>query len=212
MKAIVFAGAKINEYSFCEKYLAKKSLIVCCDSGLHHVNTLGLKPDAIVGDFDSVDMKLLNFYKNKGIAVSEFPTHKDETDMELGIDKAIELGADNIIIFGGIGSRMDHTMANCHYLLYLLKNGIKAKLVDEKNEIFVIDKECTLFGKKGDIVSTIPLSMEVKGVTTYNLEYPLYNATLKLDGRLIAVSNIMIGDKAKITIEEGYLLVMQCRD
>ena len=212
MKAVIFAGAQINEYSFCKKHLDEECLIVCCDSGLRHVEALEIEPDAIVGDFDSVDLGLLNVYKNKGITVSKFPTHKDETDMELGIDKAIEMGADNIVIFGGIGSRMDHTMANCHYLLYLLKKGIKAKLVDEKNEIFVIDKECILLGEKGDIVSTIPLSMEVKGITTQNLEYSLYDATLKLDGKLIAVSNVMVEDRAKITIKEGYLIVMRCKD
>ncbi|MPN44952.1 Thiamine pyrophosphokinase [bioreactor metagenome] len=173
---------------------------------------MGIIPNVIVGDFDSADISIINYFKSKNIPFSEYPTHKDETDIELGLDEAIKMGATDITIIGGIGSRMDHTMANCHLLLYLLKNGINARMVNENNEIQVIEKKAQISGKKGDLISLIPLSMKVMGITTKGLEYPLYNAVLTIDDRLIAVSNVMLDTVAEVTIEEGYLFVMRCRD
>ncbi len=211
MKAVVFAGADIKDYGFCGKY-TNNAYIVCCDSGMRHALKLGITPDCIVGDFDSTDMETFEFFKKKGVPVKTFPTHKDENDTLLGIEAAIDHGADEIIIIGGIGNRMDHTLANCNLLYYIHKKGIKAVMANEKNEIFVVDREIEIFGEKGEIISMIPLSMEVGGITTYGLEYPLYNGALSKDGRLIAVSNVMLDDYAKITVKEGCLLVMKCRD
>ena len=179
---------------------------------MRHAKKLGITPKCIVGDFDSVDADVLKFFKQKGVPVKTFPTHKDENDTLLGIETALEYGVDEVVIIGGIGSRMDHTLANCHLLYYLHKLGINASMVNEKNEIFVVDKCFEIDGKKGDIISTLPLSMEVEGITTYGLEYPLKKGTLSKDGRLIAVSNVMLKEHAKITVEKGCLLVMRCRD
>ena len=89
--------------------------------------------------------------------------------MELGIILALELGATDLVLFGGIGDRFDHTLANAHYLLSLLKKGVRARLVDDKNCVEVIDQHLTLHGKVGDLVSTLPLSMEVTGITLQGL-------------------------------------------
>ncbi|MGE4215291.1 MAG: thiamine diphosphokinase [Anaerotignaceae bacterium] len=211
MKAVVFGGANINDYSFCGEY-TKDSIVVCCDSGMRHAFKLGIVPNVIVGDFDSADSSTIDYFKDKNVPFRTYPTHKDETDIELGLDAAMEMGATDITIIGAIGSRMDHTMANCHLLLYLLKKGINARMVNENNEILVIDKKAKIFGNEGDLVSLIPLSMVVRGITTQGLEYPLINAMLTVDDRLIAVSNVMLGTTAEVTIEEGYLYVMRCRD
>lgn len=211
MKAVIFGGADIRDYSFCQKYI-EDSFLVCCDSGIHHTFKLGLVPDVIVGDFDSARNSTLDFYKGKNVPFKTFPAHKDETDVELGLDAAIEVGATDITIIGGIGSRMDHTMANCHLLLYLLKMGIKARLINENNEIIIIDNKAKIEGKAGNLVSLIPLSMVVHGITTKGLEYPLTDAVLTVEDRLIAVSNVMLGDTAEVTIADGYLYVMICRD
>ena len=97
-------------------------------------------------------------------------------------------------------------------LLYLLKRNVKGILVNEKNRVELIDKETVLYGKPGDLVSLVPLSMQVKGITLQDLEYPLINHDLKLDDTLLAVSNVMLKETAKVQIQEGYLFVMQTRD
>jgi len=211
MKVLLFAGAAISDYTFCGQYL-QDGIVICCDGGIAHAKALGITPNYIVGDFDSADPSLLEEYRNQGIAIQTFPTHKDETDMELGMDLAMELGATDIVIFGGIGSRFDHTLANAHLLLRLLKKGIRGRLVNENNCVELIDKSLILQGKAGDIVSTIPLSTEVKGITLEGFVYPLTDHTLAIDDDIVAVSNVMVGDWAKVTITEGYLFVIQARD
>ncbi len=133
MKVILFAGAEIRDYSFCEKYMSGADAVICCDAGMRHARKLGIVPDYIVGDFDSASAEVLEYYKAKNIPIRQFPTRKNETDMELGIILALELGATDLVLFGGIGDRFDHTLANAHYLLSLLKKGVRARLVDDKN-------------------------------------------------------------------------------
>ena len=212
MKAVLFAGAAITDYSLCEKYLQDADCIICCDGGMHHAKALGITPDYIVGDFDSVRPEVLEEYRNMGISIRQFPTHKNETDMQLGMLLALELGATELVLIGGIGDRFDHTLANAHLLLYLLKKGVRGILINEKNRVELIDHEVTLHGQAGDLVSTIPLSMLVEGVTLEGLEYPLVDYDLALDDKLVAVSNVMIGTEAKVKIRKGYLFVMQTRD
>ena len=211
MRAFVFGGADIKDYSFCQKYI-ENSFIVCCDAGMKHAKELGITPNVIVGDFDSVDENTLKYYKSKNIKIKQYPCKKDETDMELGLEEAINAGCDEIIITAGIGSRMDHTLANLQLLFNLLEKGIKAKIVNENNEVWLINKKTVIEGKAGDIVSLVPMTQEVTGVTTYNLEYPLNDATLFFGSRLLAVSNVMLSDRAEVEIKSGYLYVMKCHD
>ncbi|HIY03469.1 MAG TPA: thiamine diphosphokinase [Candidatus Anaerotignum merdipullorum] len=212
MKAVLFAGADIGDYTFCHAYLQDADIIICCDGGVRHTKALGIQPQYIVGDFDSAPPEILEEYRRQGIVMRQVPTHKNETDMQLGMLLALELGATELILLGGIGDRLDHTLANAHLLLYLLKQGVKAVLVNEKNRVELIDHATTLHGKAGDLVSIIPLSMVVRGVTLEGLEYPLVHYDLAMDDALIAVSNVMLSDTATVTIADGYLFVMQTRD
>ncbi len=212
MKAVIFAGAEITDYAFCESYLQDAALLVCCDGGLNHAKALGFTPDAIVGDFDSVSPEVLADYQHKGIPVHQFPTKKDETDMQLGIRLALEKGATDLVLLGGIGSRFDHTLANAHLLLGLLKKGVRARLVNENNCVELVDQPTTVHGKIGDLISIIPLSMMVKGITLKGFEYPLTNRDLALDDEMLAVSNVLTEEAGEIYFKEGYLFVIHARD
>ena len=212
MRAVVFAGAKIADYSFCQEYMKPGDTIICCDGGLVHAKALKLHPDYIVGDFDSVPPEVLKEYLSQEIPIKQVPTQKDETDMELGLDLAVNIGATDIIIMGGIGSRFDHTLANAHLLLQLLKKGVRGRLVDEKNCVELIDKPMKVYGKKGDLVSTIPLSMKVTGITLTGFAYPLTNKTLTIDDDIVAVSNVLLDREGEIALTSGYLFVILARD
>ena len=150
MKAVLFAGAAITDYSFCEKYLQDANCIICCDGGMHHAKALGITPDYIVGDFVSVRPEVLEEYRNMGISIRQFPTHKNETDMQLGMLLALELGATELVLIGGIGDRFEHTIANAHLLLDWLKKGVRGILVHEKNRVELVDTEVTIHGHTGD--------------------------------------------------------------
>lgn len=211
-RAVVFAGAGISDYSLIREYIQPGDTVICCDSGLLHAKALGLHPDYIVGDFDSVPANVLEEYENTGIPFDKHPAEKDETDMELGLDLAVKLGIDDVIIIGGIGTRFDHTLANAHLLLRLLKKGVRGRLVDERNCVELIDKPMKVYGKPGDLVSTIPLSMEVKGITLKGFLYPLTDKTLTIDDDIVAVSNVLLGETGEISLTEGYLFVILARD
>lgn len=211
MKAVIFASAQIKDYSFCTDYLKDRPIIICCDGGMYHAKALDIQPDYVVGDFDSVSKELLLEFRAKNIPFRQFPEKKDETDMELGVLLALELGVTELVILGGIGSRMDHTLANCHLLHFLYQKNINALLADENNCIRITDSHIRLKGKKGDLVSLIPVCSEVKGITLYGLEYPLIDATLPFESPR-GVSNVMLCETAEVYVNKGCVYVIQSRD
>ncbi len=210
MKAVVFANADIEDYGFCEEYI-KDAVIISCDGGMRHTMKLGIVPDYIVGDFDSVSPEVLDYYKKQDIELKQVPCRKDETDMELGINHAVELGADDITLIGGIGSRLDHTLANIFQLIKLEKLGIKARIVNERNNITLCTGKAEIYGKKGDLVSFIPITDVVAGVYTKGLEYPLENAVMHMDSPM-GVSNVMEGDYAEYSFKSGMALIIKAKD
>ena len=210
MKAVIFANADINDYGFCADYL-NEAVVICCDGGMRHAMALGIVPDYIVGDFDSVKPEVLDFYKKQNIEIKQVPCRKDETDMELGINHAMEIGADDITLIGGIGSRMDHTLANIFLLVRMDKAGIKCRCVNENNIVMLCTKKCDISGKKGDLVSFIPITESVTGVSTEGLEYPLDKAVVHM-GSPLGVSNVMEGNTACYSIESGMALVIKAKD
>lgn len=136
---------------------------------------------------------------------------KDETDTQLAMLKAIELGATDVTFIGVIGERFDHSYANLSLLLYLLNRNIKGKIVNEKNEIYLIDKFIEVEGKKGELLSLLPYSKEVKGIYTKGLFYGLSGQSMDLE-MPYGISNVFTEDKATIEIEKGLLLVIKPRE
>lgn len=212
MKAVVLGGASVTDYRFIKKMTADADLIVCCDSGMGHARKMELVPNYIVGDFDSVQKEDLDFFRAMEIPIEQFPTEKDETDMQIGISLCIEKGADELVIVGGIGSRFDHTFANVQLLMGLLKKGVSTKLINEHNVIELLDKSTTLHGTVGELLSTLPLSSCVEGLTLEGVQYPLENRDLYLDDTLVAVSNVFAKETVNISFRSGYLLIVRASD
>ncbi|MCD8090915.1 MAG: thiamine diphosphokinase [Clostridiales bacterium] len=211
MKAAVICNGSINSYKTAKLYAEKAGLVISCDGGLRHCDAMGIKPNLLAGDFDSVSPALLEEYKNSGIEVLTVPCEKDFTDCELGIREALKRGADDITLLGCSGTRLDHTLANCHMLMLPLKAGVKARLVDEHNIIYLIDRKIELDVKKGQTLSLIPLTTCVKGICTKGLYYPLTEGTLSI-GSSYGISNKATEENVKITLSEGILLVMVVSD
>ena len=216
MKAIIFGGADINNYEFYRNYLKDfdftKVKIICCDRGLLHAHKLRFLPDCIVGDFDSVDKTLLNNYIKKNVYIEKYPSDKNYTDLELGINIAIDkYFVNEIFIIGAIGNRMDHTFSNFHLLYMLTKKNIKSFLIDSNNIISVVNGETLIEGKKGDIISILPFLGDAFGVTLKGFKYPLDNAIMKC-GESLGVSNILLDTKGLINVKDGFLIVIKARD
>lgn len=211
MRIIIFGNGEINDYQFIKSQINCDDYIICCDGGVRHSFELCIAPNLILGDLDSADPKILAYYEKLNVPIEKYPAEKNFTDMELSIRKAVSLGASEINVFGAIGNRLDHTLGNAHALLYALKHRIIAFLIDENNKICIIDSKISLKGKKGDIVSLIPLTTSVTGVKTDGLYYPLNFETLEI-GTSRGISNIFVSNEAEISIESGYLFVIQTKD
>ena len=143
---LLISGGSIEE-SYMLKYIEEQQFdhIIAADSGMEFLYRCGKKPDMIVGDFDSVDPVVLEAYrKMDGIEWKVFRPEKDDTDTELAVQTAAEIGAEEIHIVGGTGSRLDHMLANVYLLGLLREEGISAYLVDAHNRVQVIDQRTVI--------------------------------------------------------------------
>lgn len=210
-RAIIFYNGDLSDLTNAKKYIRSDDYLICADGGTKYALALGLKPDIILGDFDSLAPELQESLKGKDIEWITYNKEKDETDSELALQHAIEKGYKTILLFGVLGSRIDHMLTNIFALENLFKKGIDATIVEGNKEIRVIDKSITLHGKKGDLLSLIPLKNVIKKVKTTNLQYPLNHEDL-LFGYSRGISNVFTKSTAEVSIESGTLLVIHEKD
>lgn len=173
-----------------------------------------IKPNHVVGDFDSVSKEILLFYqKDKQIIFYPYHPEKDNTDTDIALTLAIQLKSSNITIIGALGGRMDHALANIHILKKALRANIPCQILDHDNKIYLLDKETKLSKSKlyGQYISLIPLTTTVEGVTLTGFKYPLTHACMSI-GESLGVSNEMIHDVATISLTSGIFIVIESRD
>lgn len=211
MKAVIVCNGSIVDYEVIKKYIRETDNIISVDGGAGHLKRMGVAPHILIGDFDSAKSEDLQYFVNLGIEVSQFPIEKDMTDSELAIEKALEIGANELLFIGALGSRADHSIANIFLLKKLLDKGIRASLVNEHNEIHMFNSTFSLPRKHGYKISLIPISEKVTGVSTKGLKYVLKDATMTL-GTSWGVSNEFEEEMATVTIGEGIMLVCVSRD
>ncbi len=184
-------------------------LILCADSGLLHALHAGLVPYAVIGDMDSLDEAGFDRHQlPKEILWIKAPQKKDQTDTALCMEYALTQGCDEIIIVGGLGGRIDHTLANLQNLVGFSHQGIKVSLLDENNRIHILtDQSMTLAAMPGYAVSVLSWTPVSSGVTLTGFAYPLTNAILTQDFP-VGVSNEITGASATIQVQHGTLLVI----
>ena len=211
MNCIIIANGNLSDYDFSKRIIHKHNFIICADGGAKHLYHMGICPQVVLGDFDSIDADIKNYFINKNVEFIRFPVHKDYTDTELAVEYAIENGATEITFMGVMGHRMDHTLANITMLTSLVDKGIKAEIVDEHNHIIATKNSLDIDGSPGDLLSIIPLSEKVENISIEGLEYPLKNATICM-GSSLGVSNKFRESKAKIIFDIGTILLIKSKD
>ncbi len=202
-RAIIFINGNLSDLSQAKNIIKKEDFLIGADGGVKHILKLGLIPQIIIGDLDSISKEQACLFPT-----IKYPTKKDKTDFELAIDYCLKNKFQEIIIFGILGDRIDHLIASIFLLAKTQTENqlIKIKIIEGKKEIFVLNKEITIRGKIGDEISIIPISEKLEGVTTDGLYYRLIDNTL-LFGSTRGVSNIMNKTVAKITISKGIALI-----
>lgn len=211
MKVLIISGGHLGDVEYIKKNSLDWDFVICADGGARHLEKLGIIPDLLVGDFDSIPTQLLQKYKNMGIAIKTYPKEKDWTDTHIAVDIAIEKGAKCVYLIGALGSRWDHSFANIMLLYRLESRGIKAKILHSHNTIMMSNDILEIEGHVGQIVSLIPFSQDVLVEYTQGLAYPLYNGTLTLDFPL-GISNILEEEKAVVKIKKGWLIGVLTKD
>jgi thiamine pyrophosphokinase len=212
LKRVVFVicGGPIGELDFLQTERERHQPVglICADGGARHIHALGLTPDLIVGDMDSLNGELQRDFVMKGSRIMRYPEVKDETDSQLALEMAFMMIPDEIRIYGALGDRIDHTLANLTLLTAAADRGIETRLVDQWCEIFLIRQAVAVEGEIGQTVSLFAFGADVTGVTLEGFEYSLRNATIT-PTKPIGVSNRLTAVQGIISVGSGDLLAVR---
>ncbi|MCC6190781.1 MAG: thiamine diphosphokinase [Anaerolineales bacterium] len=205
LRAILFANGVLTDHQAAGAALAAGDRLIAADGGLAHMRALGLTPDIIIGDLDSVDLEEAARLEAAGVRVVRHPPRKDETDLELALRLACAEGARDVLIFGALGGRWDQTLANLLLLGHPDFRATRIRLLDGHQQIYLIQGQTVIEGKPGDTVSLIALGGDAEGVTTAGLEYPLNQGRLAF-GSTLGISNVLSEPEATVTVEQGLVV------
>jgi len=207
MHCLVIAGGVADDLPADGKSLGRSDVIVCADGGVHNAHRLGLQPDVVIGDLDSLGDEEREQLQTAGCRFFVHPAEKNETDLELALLWCVQAGISTATVIGALGGRPDHAVANLLLLTDPRFATMQLCLRSREWEVWPVRSEVTITGLAGDTVSLIPISAAVDGIHTQGLAYPLHGESL-LRGPARGVSNVMLNTVAHLHIESGLLLVM----
>lgn len=199
-KVFIIVGA--GDISETKLVIPDGAFVIAADAGLKYLNSEGIAPDLIVGDFDSLGAV------PSGENVVAHQPEKDDTDMLLAIREALTRDAETIVIYCGMGGRIDHEYANIQALAFIANKGAKGYLVGRGSICTVIKNGSLTFDANTEgLISVFCVGDKAEGVDLIGLKYPLKNHTLTCDYPL-GVSNEFTGITSCVSVREGLLLVM----
>jgi thiamine pyrophosphokinase len=209
MRAIIIAGGRADDKEGWQDWVQDGDWTVGADGGAGQALAWGIVPDVVIGDMDSLSAVDQAALVERGCQFIEHPRAKDETDLELALRYAVQQGAQEIVILGALGGRLDHTLSNVLLMTLPSLQGVPIRIVDGVEEALLVrgGEAVVLEGSAGDLVSLLPLGGDVHGVVTSGLAWPLQGQALRF-GFSRGVSNEMTARAARIEVEEGFLLVI----
>lgn len=185
--------------------------VIGVDRGAWWLLRRHIVPDIAIGDFDSVNARELLEIKKKVKRIEKHPKKKNKTDMELAVEHAIGMHPKEVMIYGAVGDRLDHSVANIHLLEQLDDKGIKGIIRDERNEIRIVTSQLKV---KKDVrfqyISILSVTEAVE-VTLAGFAYDLSHAIIHR-GQTLGISNEIRADEATIKVHSGKALVIRSRD
>lgn len=214
-KAVIISGGSLDT-SFARSVLdhVQPEILIGVDRGLFFFHANGILPTHVVGDFDSIDQGILPFYReHPEIEVRAYNPVKDATDTEIALRLAVELQAEEVILLGGTGTRLDHVLGNIQCLKILQDAGVKGWILDAHNRISLLEKK-TILRKEdafGKYLSFFSLGGAVEHFSLEGARYPLTDHTLSPYDSL-CVSNEYADEKVSIHFLEGTVVLVESRD
>ncbi len=202
MTGLLFIGGYAPERKTVEDRIGRADLIAAADSGFDTAYCMGVSPDIIVGDMDSIKRKnLLNRYPDDKLFL--YDSEKDETDTEIGIRILSEMGVDRITLVGGGGGRLDHIYG----IILLFEREIHPfEWITEKEMIFSIDNQINLTDMENRVISLFPIGESVCTMKSSGLKWPLDE--LKWRKGDMGISNLGISSDVSVEITSGRLLMI----
>ena len=191
-RCVIVGGADIGDYARVKQYLREDDAVVFCDSGLKHMEALGVKPALIVGDFDS------HCNPHLDVETIVLPCEKDDTDTVFAVKTMVQ--------------RLDHTLGNVSILLYLDSLGKKAEIVDDYSEMQIVSKDEVSIEDKYPFFSLLNITGCARGITIRDAKYPLDGAEITCEYQYGVSNEVLPGKTAKISVRDGKLLLIKiCR-
>lgn len=182
-------------------------MVIAADKGAEYCLKAGVRPDLVVGDMDSLPPEVLEEAEKAGIPLRRHDACKDETDTQLALLAALERGARDIEMIAATGDRVDHTLANIHLLRAARLRGADACILSPDSTIFLVDSERTISGRTGALVSLLPLTQEVRGLSLSGFQWNVVEALMEI-GNPYGISNRVCSDEARIQVREGTLVAV----
>lgn len=206
MKCVIFGAGPIADYGFVKKELPEgKRLLIAADGGLRHTAALGLTPDIIIGDMDSV--------REEDVPPGAilYPSRKNDTDMMLAVKKGLAAGAEEFFLFGGMGGRFDHTYANIQTLAYLSEHDARGWLLDESHRICILERGELALSTEYHYLSVFAYGGICTGVRITGAEYDLENGELTPSFPLGVSNQHAPGQQMRVSVENGSLLIVETK-
>jgi thiamine pyrophosphokinase len=198
MRVALVANGDIHNLEDCMHILSGCDQVIAVDGGLRYCHQLGVRPEVLIGDWDSVDARLLEQYGE--VPKLSFPILKDKTDLEIAVEYALT-SATELIVFGALGNRIDHTLYN---LILLTRYPGKMIYESEQGRVFAMPHYTTMITYPGQVISFLPMNGPVVGITTQGFRWELKEATF--DAHFMSVCNEAVQDKVEITFRQGSLV------
>jgi thiamine pyrophosphokinase len=202
--AAILCNGTVPKKSIYKKFDKKYNFdLICADGGANTAFEFGLLPKVIIGDLDSINIRVLKHYQQKGVKIHKL-SRQNDTDFEKALKLAVKLKITRVIIFGFSGKRFDQTLSNISNAMKYSKQ-LDIFLVEDRSILQFISNEGNFDSIKGEVVSLICFDKKTK-ITTRNLRFPLKNESLQF-GKKESISNQSTGNQFSITVKNGVALL-----
>jgi thiamine pyrophosphokinase len=206
-RCVIVGSAPVRNVEELKALIRQDDFILCADGGLTTAIQMQLRPDLVIGDFDSFSARV-----PEDVETIVLPVNKDDTDMMYSIKEALRRGFSDFLLMGGIGGRLDHTVANLCALQYLAQQNALGVLADGQNEARIVLKgKYAITYRKDSILSVFPFGAPFCTVSYEGLEYPLTNAKLYSDNPM-GTSNRVLGDCAVVEVHSGPAMIILTKE
>ena len=210
MIGLLTAGGDLSRKKVFLSCYQKADLKIAVDSGSEYYYKYKKLPDLVLGDFDSISKDAYHYLSRNKIELKKFPPEKNATDLELGIDYLISKGCEKVQVLGGIGNRVDHSLANIFLLKKYFDQGIEIVLINDLMELEMIKGRITVYNHY-QYSSILPITDKGIKLSLKGFYYPLENYYYPF-GSTLGVSNYLVGDRGEIEIHEGLAILVKTNE